>query len=62
MPAGPAPTPELLNELATALDRAKELVARVASQQQRTSLAEEAGSKIRDLEGRLEQRDRDRKS
>lgn len=59
MPAGPAPTPELLNELATALDRAKDLVARVASQQQRTSLAEEAGSKIRDLEGRLEQRDRD---
>lgn len=59
MPAGPAPTPELLNELATALDRAKELVARVASQQQRSSVAEEAGSKIRDLEGRLEQRDRD---
>lgn len=59
MAPGPAPTPELLNELATALDRAKDLVVRVASQQHRSSVADETGHKLRDLEGQLDQRDRD---
>src|SRR5262245_30212657 len=58
MPA--ASTSELVIELSTALDRAKELLARLASQQNRAAASEEAVLRIRDLEGDLDQRDRDR--
>lgn len=51
---------ELLSELNTALNRAKELLGTLNQEQQKVASAEESVTKIRDLEGRLDARDRDR--
>lgn len=54
-----AASPDLLSDLTVALDRAKDLLARYAHQEGGPS-ADESNTKIRDLEGRLDARDRDR--
>jgi GAF domain-containing protein len=55
-----APANELLTELDSTLDRAKELLITLSSQQDAAGLDEESAARIRDLEGRLDARDRDR--